>query len=153
MSLTATDVVWYNPVYDTGTIIDSCREFNNVPQLGIGRGISYTPVLARRQFGYPLKQKPLGFHIERMYYHNQSDSKGMRDQVVRAWHTIHRKDSNQWVISLTSLMKTTLNGLLKKLLSTRCLTLSRGTCPRLPQCNLCEYSLVPGSSTRRKWMI
>ena len=95
MSLAPSDVVWYNPVYDSGTIIDSCGEFNNVPLLGIRGGISYSPVLARRQFGYPLKRKPLGIHIERMYYHNQSDSKGMRDQVVRAWHTIHRKDNNQ----------------------------------------------------------
>lgn len=31
MSLAPTDVVWYNPTYDTGTIIDSCGEFNNVP--------------------------------------------------------------------------------------------------------------------------
>jgi len=55
MSLDLTDVVWYNPVYDIGTIIDSCGEFNKVPFLGICGGISYNPVLARRQFGYPLK--------------------------------------------------------------------------------------------------
>jgi len=48
MSLTPADVVWYNPAYDKGTIIDSCGEFNNVPLLGIHGGISYNPVLARR---------------------------------------------------------------------------------------------------------
>jgi len=47
MSLAPTDVVWYKPTYDIGTIIDSCGEFVNVPLLGIHGGITYNPTLAR----------------------------------------------------------------------------------------------------------
>jgi len=95
MSLTPADVVWYNPAYDKGTIIDSCGEFHNVPLLGIRGGISYNPTLARRQFGYPMENKPLNIYLDNVYYHNQKDSQGMRDQVARAWHTIRRKDKGQ----------------------------------------------------------
>jgi len=58
MSIAPTDVVWYNPTYDIGTIIDSCGEFANVPLLGIHGGITYNHTLAKRQFGYPMKKKP-----------------------------------------------------------------------------------------------
>jgi len=95
MSLTPADVVWYNPAYDKGTIIDSCGEFHNVPLPGIRGGISYNPTLARRQFGYPMENKPLNIYLENVYYHNQKDSQGMRDQVVRAWDTIRRRDKGQ----------------------------------------------------------
>jgi len=66
-----------------GTIIDSCREFNNVPLLGIRGGINYNLVLARRQFKYPMEEKPRNIHLENVYYHNQNDVRGMREQVVR----------------------------------------------------------------------
>jgi len=40
MSLAPTDVVWYNPTYNIGTIIDSCGEFASVPLLGIHGGVT-----------------------------------------------------------------------------------------------------------------
>jgi len=95
MSLTPAEVVWYDPAYDKGTIIDSCGEFNNVPLLGIRGGISYNPVLARRQFRFPVERKPLSIHLESIYYHNQKDTKGMRHQIMRAWHAIRRRDRGQ----------------------------------------------------------
>ncbi|KEH22416.1 transmembrane protein, putative [Medicago truncatula] len=95
MSLTPAEVVWYDRVYDKGTIIDSCGKFSNVPLLGLEGGISYNPTLARRQFGYPMEGKPLSIYLENVYYLNIDDSKGMREQVVRAWHTIRRRDKGQ----------------------------------------------------------
>jgi len=92
MSLTPADVMWYNPAYDKGTIIDSCGEFNNVPLLGIRGRISYNPSLARRHFRYPMEEKPRNIHLENVYYHNRNDIRGMREQVVRAWNTIRRRD-------------------------------------------------------------
>ncbi|KAI5409705.1 hypothetical protein KIW84_055232 [Lathyrus oleraceus] len=58
MSLTNDDITWYDRVYDTVQIIDYCGEFPNVPLLGTCGGISYNPILARRQLGFPLKDKP-----------------------------------------------------------------------------------------------
>jgi len=92
MSLTPADVVWYARAYDKGTIIDSCGELNNVPHQGIRGGVIYNLVLARRQFGYPMDGKPRNIHLESVYYHNQSDSKGVREQIVRAWNTVRKRD-------------------------------------------------------------
>ena len=48
MSLTHSDIVWYSRSLDDVQIIDSCREFPNVPLIGTKGIISYNPVLARR---------------------------------------------------------------------------------------------------------
>lgn len=58
MSLTQSDIAWYSRVLDDVKIIDSCGEFPNVPLMGTKGIISYNPVLARRQLGYPMKDKP-----------------------------------------------------------------------------------------------
>jgi hypothetical protein len=95
MALTPNEVVWYEPAYDKGTIIDSCGLFNNVPLMGMYGGISYNPVLARRQFRLPMEGKPLSIHLENVYYHNESDTAGMRRQIARAWHAVRRRDRGQ----------------------------------------------------------
>jgi len=95
MSLAPTDVVWYNPTYDIGTIIDSCGAFANVALLGIHGGISYKPTLAKRPFGYPMKEKPRNIALESIFYHYHTDNKGMRDQFVKSWRTIQKKNNNQ----------------------------------------------------------
>ncbi|KAI5443938.1 hypothetical protein KIW84_012533 [Lathyrus oleraceus] len=64
MSLTNDDIFWYNRVYDGVQIIDSCGEFSNVPLLGTSGGINYNHVLARRQLGFPLKDKPNNILLE-----------------------------------------------------------------------------------------
>jgi hypothetical protein len=92
MALTPAKVMWYDPGYDKGNIIDSCGEFNNVPLLGIQGEISYNLVLARRQFRLPRERKPFSIHLENVYYHNQNDTRGMRRQIKRAWHAIRRRD-------------------------------------------------------------
>jgi hypothetical protein len=76
-------------------IIDRCGEYGNVPLLGIHGGITYNPILAGRQFGYPMKQKPLNIALDGIFYHYHTDNKGLREQFVKAWHTIHKKKSNQ----------------------------------------------------------
>ncbi|KEH34649.1 transmembrane protein, putative [Medicago truncatula] len=72
-----------------------CGKFANVPLLGMEGGISYNPTLARHQFGYPMEGKPLSIYLENVYYLNADDSTGMREHVVRAWHTIRRRDKDQ----------------------------------------------------------
>ena len=47
MSLTHSDIDWYNCVYDGIKIIDSCGNFPNVPLIGTKGGINYHPSLAR----------------------------------------------------------------------------------------------------------
>ncbi|KAI5399210.1 hypothetical protein KIW84_064551 [Lathyrus oleraceus] len=91
MSLTNDDISWYNHVYDGVQTIDSCGEFSNVPLLGTCGGINYNPVLARRQLGFPLKDKPNNILLEGVFFQDGKDPQGLKARMVRAWRKIHRK--------------------------------------------------------------
>ncbi|KAI5423032.1 hypothetical protein KIW84_046150 [Lathyrus oleraceus] len=91
MSLTNDDISWYNRVYDGVQIIDSCGEFSNVPLLGTRGGINYNPVLARRQLGFPIKDKPNNILLEGVFFQEGKDPQGLKGRMVRAWRKIHRK--------------------------------------------------------------
>ncbi|KAI5434921.1 hypothetical protein KIW84_021662 [Lathyrus oleraceus] len=91
MSLTNDDISWYNRVYDGVQIIDSCGEFFNVPLLGTCGGINYNPVLARRQLGFPLKDKPNNILLEGVFFQEGKDPQGLKGRMVRAWRKIHKK--------------------------------------------------------------
>ncbi|KAI5382744.1 hypothetical protein KIW84_070239 [Lathyrus oleraceus] len=91
MSLTNDDISWYNRVYEGVQIIDSCGEFSNVPLLGTCGGINYNPVLARRQLGFPLKDKPNNILLEGVFFQEGKDPQGLKGRMVRAWRKIHRK--------------------------------------------------------------
>ncbi|KAI5436001.1 hypothetical protein KIW84_022435 [Lathyrus oleraceus] len=91
MSLTNDDISWYNHVYDGVQIIDSCGEFSNVPLLGTCGGISYNLVLARRQLGFPLKDKPNNILLEGVFFQEGKDPQGLKARMVRAWHKVHKK--------------------------------------------------------------
>ena len=67
MSLTHSDIDWYDRVHD-GVMIDSCGSFPNVPLLGTKGDISYNPVLARRQLGFPLKDKPRSIDVDGFFF-------------------------------------------------------------------------------------
>ncbi|KAI5430521.1 hypothetical protein KIW84_034923 [Lathyrus oleraceus] len=91
MSLTNDDIFWYNRAYDGVQIIDSCGEFSNVPLLGTCGGINYNPVLARRQLGFPLNDKPNNILLEGVFFQEGKDPQGLKARMVRAWRKIHRK--------------------------------------------------------------
>ncbi|KAI5421358.1 hypothetical protein KIW84_044972 [Lathyrus oleraceus] len=91
MSLTNDDIFWYNRVYDGVQIIDSCGEFSNVPLLGTCGGINYNPILARRQLGFPLKDKPNNILLEGVFFQEGKDPQGLKGRMVRAWRKIHKK--------------------------------------------------------------
>ncbi|KAI5444272.1 hypothetical protein KIW84_012774 [Lathyrus oleraceus] len=95
MSLTNDDISWYNCVYDGVQIIDSCGEFSNVPLLGTCGGISYNPVLARRQLGFPLKDKPNNVLLEGVFFQEGKDPQGLKSIMVRAWRKVHKKGRNE----------------------------------------------------------
>ncbi|XP_050875924.1 uncharacterized protein LOC127079583 [Lathyrus oleraceus] len=70
MSIDQGNIHWYDPSYDVGVIIDSYGEFPNVPILGVHRGINYNPILARRQLGYPMANKPDILLLSGFFYLN-----------------------------------------------------------------------------------
>ncbi|KAI5434867.1 hypothetical protein KIW84_021621 [Lathyrus oleraceus] len=91
MSLTNDDISWYNRVYDGVQIIDSYGEFSNVPLLGTCGGINYNPVLARRQLGFPLKDKANNILLEGVFFQEGKDPQGLKRRMVRAWRKVHKK--------------------------------------------------------------
>ncbi|KAI5441646.1 hypothetical protein KIW84_010921 [Lathyrus oleraceus] len=95
MSLTNDDISWYARAYDGVQIIDSCGEFSNVPLLGTCGGISYNPVLARRQLGFPLKDKPNNILLEGVFFQEGKDPQGLKARMVRAWRKIHKKGRSE----------------------------------------------------------
>jgi len=95
MSLTPADIVWYNPASDTKTVIIHCGDFPNVPLIGIWGGISYNPILAQQQLGYPVKAKPLYLDLSSVFYHNHDDYTNEREKFIQAWHAIHRKERSK----------------------------------------------------------
>ncbi|KAI5440575.1 hypothetical protein KIW84_010163 [Lathyrus oleraceus] len=95
MSLTNDDISWYDRAYDTVQIIDSCGEFSNVPLLGTCGGISYNPILARRQLGFPLKDKPNNILLEGVFFQEGKDPQGLKARMVRAWRKIHKKGRSE----------------------------------------------------------
>ena len=58
-------------------------------------GISYNPILARRQLGYPMKTKPSGLALTNEFYCNDNDHLGKRERFLQAWRGIHRLHRNQ----------------------------------------------------------
>ncbi|KAI5409590.1 hypothetical protein KIW84_055134 [Lathyrus oleraceus] len=52
-------------------IIDCYGEFSNVPLIGTQGGINYNPVLARRQLGFPLRDKPNNTLLEGLFYQEE----------------------------------------------------------------------------------
>ncbi|KAI5439006.1 hypothetical protein KIW84_024660 [Lathyrus oleraceus] len=49
-------------------IIDSCGEFSNMPLISTQGGINYNPSLARRQLGFPLRDKPNNTLLKGVFY-------------------------------------------------------------------------------------
>lgn len=73
MSLTHSDIMWYNRSLGDVQIIDGCGEFPNVPLMGTKGIISYNPVLARRQLGYPMTDRPLSILLEGLFLRDSGE--------------------------------------------------------------------------------
>lgn len=70
-------------------IIDNCGEIPNVPLLGTNEGVNYNPILARRQLGHSMKDKPSNIISEVFFIQEGVDRKGFKEKIVHAWRKIH----------------------------------------------------------------
>ncbi|XP_050889667.1 uncharacterized protein LOC127094954 [Lathyrus oleraceus] len=57
MSLNNDDIAWYSSIYNDVEIIGHYGEFSKVSFLGTQGRMNYNPALARRQFGFAMKDK------------------------------------------------------------------------------------------------
>jgi hypothetical protein len=95
MSLTNDYIVWYDPSLSSLEIIDSYGKFSNVPLIGTQGGINYNPALARRQLGFPLRDKPNNTLLEGLFYQEGKDPQHLKQKIVHAWHNVHRKGRSE----------------------------------------------------------
>ena len=51
-------IIWQPSWQQRSKLVYSCDSFPNVPLIGVKGRISYNPVLAQRQFGYPIRGAP-----------------------------------------------------------------------------------------------
>ncbi|XP_050897221.1 uncharacterized protein LOC127104047 [Lathyrus oleraceus] len=54
-------------------------------------GINYNPILARRQFGYPMKDKPNTIFLESFFFKEGDDNEAFKEKIVHAWRHVHKK--------------------------------------------------------------
>jgi hypothetical protein len=95
MPLTPADIVWAHPAADVEGIIGSCGEFQNVPLIGTCGGITYSPTLAMRQYGYPMKTPPDSRSLSGEFYLNSEVHIGLRELFGKAWYAVHMFDRIQ----------------------------------------------------------
>ncbi|WJX45870.1 hypothetical protein P8452_32719 [Trifolium repens] len=94
-SLTENVIRWYPRKLDIKEIIISCGEFPNVPLIGSKACINYNPVLALRQLGRPMWEKPDEKSLEPLVVDNMgAKDHAMLQKVIRAWGTINKKGSD-----------------------------------------------------------
>ena len=93
MTLTHADIHWCPRSREDVTIIDRCGEYPNVPLLGIRGGITYSPCLAWRQFGYARRDGPHDMLIPDIVFDFDNDTQGLRQRFIRAWRMPSRIDS------------------------------------------------------------
>ena len=79
MALTHSDIDWYRLAYQDIEIIGSYGSFPNVPLLGTKGGMNYNPVLARRQLGDPMRDKPNSIHLSSFFLEEGEDHKETRE--------------------------------------------------------------------------
>lgn len=95
MSLTNTYYTWYSRIHDVVKIIDNSGEFSNVPLLGSKGGFNYNSILARRQLGYAMKDKPNNIILQALFIQEDVDNKGYQENILCVWHKIQRKKMDE----------------------------------------------------------
>ncbi|RHN54408.1 hypothetical protein MtrunA17_Chr5g0406451 [Medicago truncatula] len=91
MALTPNEVVWLTPAAQVKEIIMGCGDFLNVPLLGTRGGINYNPELAMRQFGFPMKSKPINLATSPEFFFYMNAPTGQRKAFIDAWSKVRRK--------------------------------------------------------------
>ncbi|XP_058758415.1 uncharacterized protein LOC131631663 [Vicia villosa] len=91
MTLTNTEIVWTNNHFCRMKTLDCCGDFPNVPLIGTKGAISYSPVLARRQFGFHIDKIPRDNLLDGFFLEERVENKEFRERIANAWHLSHRK--------------------------------------------------------------
>jgi len=84
--LTQEKIEWQPAWQQRSQLVYQCAKFLNVPLIGTKGCINYNPVLAQRQFGYPIRGAPTSYVVEPLLFLYKD---GSTDEIVprirRAW--------------------------------------------------------------------
>ncbi|XP_050919755.1 uncharacterized protein LOC127137325 [Lathyrus oleraceus] len=90
VSLSSKDIIWYRHKLNVEEIIISCGSFPNVSLIGSKGYISYNPMLALRQFGYPMRGKPDDKELEEMVLNDMgTNDPFLLRKITRSWEKVH----------------------------------------------------------------
>lgn len=93
VSLNEGSILWYPKEIDTRDIMISCESFPNVPLIGSKGCINYNQVLALRQLGHPIWERPKEDEIEEFILHGgEASYREQLRKVTLAWEKVHVKD-------------------------------------------------------------
>ena len=90
MGLTSYDIIWKS-VIGLKEIIIGYGEFPNVPLMGTRRCINYNPILARRQLGFAMLDRPNEQKVMDIVYFGKGEDKVLLEKVKIAWGHIRHK--------------------------------------------------------------
>jgi len=94
-------IVWRPLWQQRSKLVYSCEGFPNVPLIGVRGCISYNPVLAQRQFGYPIRGAPTPTVLAPFvcYYQDGFATDTLR-QIRNAWKNIlcAERDTRPWSV-------------------------------------------------------
>ncbi|XP_058762010.1 uncharacterized protein LOC131635408 [Vicia villosa] len=96
MTLTNTEIVWTNNHFCRMKTLDYCGDFPNVPLNSTKGEISYSPVLARRQFGFPMDKRPRRNFLDGFFLEERIENKEFRERISNAWRPSHRNEIQDW---------------------------------------------------------
>ncbi|MCH80910.1 hypothetical protein A2U01_0001686 [Trifolium medium] len=85
MALTERDISWYSREYADTEVILRCGEFPNVPLIGTRGYINYNHVLALRQLGYPMEDKPDDDMLEGFVLKKGVENPTLIRKIRKAW--------------------------------------------------------------------
>ena len=66
-----------------------------MPLIGTQGEINYDPALARRQLGFPLRDKPNNTLLVGLFYQEGKDPQHLKQKIVHAWYNVHRKGRSE----------------------------------------------------------
>lgn len=92
-SLGEQSICWYAFKTQRDEAITSCGSFTNVPLIGSRGCISYNPLLALRQIGFPLFVRPNEDSLIGFVIHDIVRDVELLIQVIKAWEKVHTKGS------------------------------------------------------------
>jgi hypothetical protein len=91
VNLDERSILWYFRDLERIDVIYCCGDFPNVPLMGTKGCINYNPVLASRQFGYPMRGPPSEESITPFIVYNMNPDLKMLNKIRRAWDHVNRK--------------------------------------------------------------